>query len=461
MFRRKSIDEWALDYWLLQRYAKLCFRIYYRKVSVINLHNIPVNQPVILAPNHQNALMDAMVMVCNTEFQTVFLARADIFKGKMLIRILTFLNIMPVYRIRDGIENVKRNDAVFEKTVQVLRNRNNPLGLFPEGNHGDKRRLRNLVKGLFRIAFMAQEDYGVNPGVKIIPIGYDYGHYQNFRTTLFVNVGKPIEVSEYFPVYQENHVLAINKLKERYAVEIRKLMIDIQTEEYYETYMSLRTIFNDEMRRRLGIADDSIAARFKADKVMIDLLDRELASSPDSIKVLDDLVRDYQQRLKREGLRDWVLGKRQYSIPVLLLGMLWKVLLLPVFLTGLINNYIPYRFTETRIRGLKDPQFHSSFKYVIGMIAFPLYYLVLVALICFVPLPGWMKWSYILLMPATGLLAFHYYIGLKKLRSRIRYTLGVLKKKPEILEMTDLRRRILDRMLDLTSRQKQNYADSR
>jgi hypothetical protein len=300
---------------------------------------------------------------------------------------------------------------------------------------------------------MAQEDHGVNPGVKIIPIGYDYGHYQNFRTTLFVNVGKPIEVSEYFQAYQENPVLAINTLKERYAVEIRKLMIDIQTEEYYETYMALRTIFNDEMRRRLGIADDSLAARFKADKVMIDLLDRELASSPDSIKALDKLVRDYQQRLKRAGLRDWVLGKRQYSIPGLLLGMFWKVLLLPVFLMGLINNYIPYRFTETRIRGLKDPQFHSSFKYVIGMIAFPLYYLVLVVLICFVPLPGWMKWSYILLMPATGLLAFHYYIGLKKLRSRIRYTLGVLRKKPEILEMTDLRRRILERMLDLTSSQ--------
>lgn len=461
MFRRKSIDEWALGYWLLQRYAKLCFRIYYRKVSVINLHNIPVNQPVILAPNHQNALMDAMVMVCNTEFQTVFLARADIFKGKMLIRILTFLNIMPVYRIRDGIENVKRNDAVFEKTVQVLRNRHNPLGLFPEGNHGDKRCLRNLVKGLFRIAFMAQEEYGANPGVKIVPVGYDYGHYQNFRSTLFVNVGKPIEVSEYFRVYRENPVQGINQLKERYAAEISKLMIDIQTAEYYETYMALRTIFNDEMCRKLDIADDSLAARFKADKVMIDLLDHELASSPDSIKALDSLVSNYQQRLKREGLRDWVLGKRKYSIPGLLLGVLWKVLMLPLFITGLINNYIPYRFTETRVRGLKDPQFHSSFKYVTGMIAFPVYYLILIALICFIPMPAWIKWLYVLLMPATGLLAFRYYIGLRKLRSRIRYTLGVLRKKPEILEMIDLRSRIMDRMLDLTNRQLQIHADSR
>jgi len=405
--------------------------------------------------------MDAMVMVCSTEFQTVFLARADIFKGKLLIRILTFLNIMPIYRIRDGIEKVKKNDEVFVKTIQVLHNRLNPLGIFPEGNHGDKRRLRNLVKGLFRIAFMAQEYYGANPGVKIIPIGYDYGHYQNFRTTLFVNVGKPIEVSEYYPAFQENPILAINQLKERYAAEVSKLMIDIQTAEYYETYMALRTIFNDGMRVKLGIKDTSLAARFKAEKVMIDLLDRELTSSPEFVKRLDNMVTDYQQRLKRERMRDWVFSKRKYSLAGLLFGVIWKILLLPLFIIGLINNYIPYRFTESRTRGLKDPQFYSSFKYVIGMIVFPVYYLILIALTCFIPLPAWLRWIYFLLMPLTGLLAFHYYIGMKKLWAKIRYTLGVIVKKPQILEMIQLRRRILDIMLDLTNRQMQFRADSR
>jgi 1-acyl-sn-glycerol-3-phosphate acyltransferase len=197
LFRKKAIDDWALDYWLLQRYAKLCFRIYYRKVEIINRHNIPLNQPIILAPNHQNALMDAMVLVCNMPFQIVFLARADIFKGKRMARFLTFTNIMPIYRMRDGIENVKRNDEVFEKTVQVLNNKNNPLGMFAEGNHGDKRRLRPLVKGLFRIAILAQEEYGNEPGVKIVPIGIDYGHYQHFRSTLFVNIGEPTEIAPF------------------------------------------------------------------------------------------------------------------------------------------------------------------------------------------------------------------------------------------------------------------------
>ncbi len=314
MLRKKSIDQWALDYWLLQRYAKFCFRFYYRKIVINDLKNIPANQPVILAPNHQNALMDALAMVCGTEFQVVFLARADIFKGRFLTRVLTFMNIMPIYRIRDGYENVKRNDEVFEKTNQVMRNMYNPLGLFPEGNHGDRRRLRGLVKGLFRIAFMAQEEYGEKQGIVIVPLGINYGHYQNFRSTLLINYGKPIEVSEYFSVYAENPVLAINQLKERYAAEVSKLMIDIQTEEYYETYMSLRTIFNDDMRNSLGITDHSLTGKFKADKAMIAMLDKELVSAPDSIKNLDAQVKEYQSGLQKAGLRDWVIKKEKYSI---------------------------------------------------------------------------------------------------------------------------------------------------
>ena len=276
--RKKSIDQWALDYWLLQRYAKLLFRLYYRKIVINDLNNIPADQPVILAPNHQNALMDALAMVCGTEYQVVFLARADIFKGRFLTRVLTFMNIMPIYRIRDGYENVKRNDEVFVKTNQVMRNRLNPLCLFPEGNHGDRRRLRGLVKGLFRIAFMAQEEYGDKQGIVIVPLGINYGHYQNFRSTLLINYGKPIQVAEYYKVYAENPGLAINQLKERYAAEVSKLMIDIQTEEYYQTYMMLRTIFNDEMRNRLGITDHSLTGKFRADKAMIEMLDKELAS---------------------------------------------------------------------------------------------------------------------------------------------------------------------------------------
>ena len=455
--RKRSIDQWALDYWLLQHYAKFCRRFYYRKIVINDLKNIPANQPVILAPNHQNALMDALAMTCGTDYQVVFLARADIFKGRLLTRILTFMNIMPIYRIRDGYENVKRNDEVFEKTNQVLRNKFNPLCLFPEGNHGDRRRLRGLVKGLFRIAFMAQEEYGEKQGIVIIPLGINYGHYQNFRSSLLVNYGKPIEVAEYYRAYTENPVIAINQLKERYAAEVSKLMIDIQTEEYYLTYMALRTIFNDDMRERLGITDHSLTGKFKADKAMIAMLDKELASAPDNIKNLDTLVADYQSDLEKAGLRDWVIKKERYSMAGIAFTALLKIVFLPLFTAGLINNIVPYWFAASKGAKIKDTQFQSSFKFVIGMIAFPVWYLVFCGLLCFVPDHVWIKLLYILLMPLTGLFSFHYFISIKKLRSRFSYTLGVMRGDQSIQKLKSQRKNILGMMNELLDRQITNH----
>ena len=461
MFRKKKIDEWSLDYYLLQGYAMLIYRMFYRKICVVNRHNIPANQPVILAPNHQNALMDAMALICNCGYQVVFLARADIFKGKFLVRFLTFINIMPIFRIRDGYESVKKNDVVFEKTVQVLRNRHNPLGMFPEGNHGDRRRLRQLVKGIFRIAFMAQEDYGNNPGVKIVPVGIDYGHYQHFRTTVFVNIGKPIEISEFYPVFKENPVLAINQLKERYAEEESKLMINIQTEEFYDLYMLLRNMYNDDMRKKLEIPGDSLPERFAADKVMIDLLNRELETNPDNFRQMNTLAMNYQKGLKRARLRDWVLKQEKYSIFRLVLASMAKILLLPVFVFGLINNYPLYWFAESRTKGVKDTQFRSSFKFAIGMLGLPVWYIVLIVILVFVPIAGWIKLLYMLLLPAAGLFSFEYLIRVKKLLSRIRYSIGVAKGNAEILSLQNLRKNILHQMNDLVLKQSPNHENPR
>lgn len=444
VFRKKKIDEWALDYWLLQRYAKLAFRIYYRKIQITGRENIPLNAPVILAPNHQNALMDAMVLVCNTEFQNVFLARADIFKGKLIVRFLTFANMMPIYRIRDGIENVKRNDEVFLKTLHVLRNRLNPLILFPEGNHGDKRRLRQLVKGLFRIAFLAQDDFGTNPGVKIVPVGIDYGHYQNFRNTLLVNIGKPVEASEYYAAYAENPVTGINKIKDDYAEVLRKLMIDIKTQEYYDLYMRLRVIANDLVRGKSGIKGDSLRDRFEADKKMIDALDKELETNPETIGNLDSMVREYDKELEKFGLRDWVLNVKALPVTGIIARAASYIALLPVFVFGYLHNIIPYKFTESRVKGIKDPQFKSSLKYVVGMLVFPLVYIIFGIILAFTGLPLIAKLLYLILMPVAGLISFHYYIGLRKFVSRVKFSNLFRKKDPGVLVLLAKRKAILD-----------------
>jgi 1-acyl-sn-glycerol-3-phosphate acyltransferase len=455
----RTIDQWTWDYWLVQQYANLCYGCYFREIYVNNMENLPRNQPVIIASNHQNALIDALAYVYCAKCQPVFLARADVFKGRIMIHFLNFLNIMPIYRMRDGASSVRRNDEVFEKTLSVLKNKLNPLLLFPEGTHGDKRRLRPLKKGIFRIAFMGQEFYKDKPGVKIVPVGLDYSHYQKFRNTLFINFGRPIEVSEYYNLYTGNNNEGIGALREKLAGEIKKLIIDIQTEEYYDLYQGLRIIYNSGMRKKLGIAGRSLRDRFIADKRMISILNKYGESNTDGMNVLAARVSEYFKGLEELNLRDWVLGRDRYPLVTRLLEALVLLILLPIHVLGLINNYIPYKIPDIYTKKIKDPQFHSSFKLVMGMVFFPAYHIILIVLAFVFLWTWWLKLAFILTLPLTGLFSFNYYIRLKKLWAKHRYSRMTRKKKGSIHELKRLRADIVGSMDSIVERVSVNKND--
>ncbi len=455
----RTIDQWTWDYWLLQQYANLFYRGYFKKIYINNLDNLPRNQPVIIAPNHQNTLMDALALVYSAKCQPVFLARADVFKGRILIHFLNFLNIMPIYRMRDGVSNVRKNDEIFEKTLSVLKNKLNPMCLFPEGTHGDKRRLRPLKKGIFRIAFMGQEYFKDNPGVKIVPVGLDYSHYQKFRSTLFINFGRPLEVSEYYRLYTENSNEAINRLKEKLAGEMSKLMIDIQTEEHYDLYQGLRMVYNPEMRKKLKIAGKSLLDKFIADKRMISMLDEYSEKNPKEISSLDNKVSEYFKGLDELNLRDWVLRRDRYPLITRLPEAMALLILLPVHLLGVINNYLPYKIPTILIKNIKDHQFHSSFKHVMAMMFFPVYYIILMVPALVFLWTWWLKLAYIITLPLTGLFAFKYYIRFKKLSARFRYSRLNSKKSSKIHYLKILRKDIISSMDRIVEKVSANKKD--
>jgi 1-acyl-sn-glycerol-3-phosphate acyltransferase len=129
--------------------------LFYRKVDVIGAKDVPNEGSVIFTPNHQNALMDALSVICTKNRQPVFVARADIFKKPFIIAILHFLRILPIFRKRDGGNSSDNNQETFDLIMTVLKNRQ-AVGIMPEGNHNDIKRLRMLQKGIFRMAMQAQ-----------------------------------------------------------------------------------------------------------------------------------------------------------------------------------------------------------------------------------------------------------------------------------------------------------------
>ncbi len=437
------IDRRMLSYTIIYSYVSTVFNQFYRKVEVYGLENIPKDAPVIFAPNHQNALMDALIVLFSSPGDTVFLARADLFKKKLLAKLLNSLKILPVFRIRDGVEELGNNQEIFDITVGVL-HRKHQLCIMPEGNHSSFRRLRALGKGIFRIAFKTQETMGNQPYVKIVPVGLDFSDFVKHYQTLHISYGKPIEVSEYWDTFVENGPRGMNQLKQRLADELLPHMIHIQTEEFYDTYLGLRTIYNDEMRKSMGITGKNLHDKFIADKEMIRRLNEVLETDEKKFQPLKEMVEPYFEKLKALNIRDWVVKTRGYSFPRALWRFFSLLITLPVFLYGFINNALMYFIPVRMVKNVKDIQFHSSIKAGAGiLVVTPLVYGIQTLLVALFT-DGWYIWlGYLITVFPFGKLALIWYLRMKKTLRGSWFGSQYRKGKKDAIKLVELRQRIV------------------
>jgi len=411
---KENIEKYSARYALFKKAVGFWHdTVFYRKIIVLGSENINPEYPLIYAPNHQNALMDALAVLFTHKGQPVFLARADIFKKKAIAAFLYFIKMLPVYRIRDGFSSLKSNDEIFQKTIDVLKNKNG-LVILPEGDHAGFRRLRQLKKGICRIAFQADEATGFQLKIKIIPIGVEYSNYSRFRQVLTVVYGKPVEVSEYHQVYMESPEKAFNILRDRLSTEIKKLMVHIESVDDYEAIDELRNIVNGRY------SDDIKLPKLYRDRSLISSLGNLKASDPQSyerICVLSLLVKKQAGEL---NISYRLLEKKKHPLGWLIAGMAGLLLTFPVWLFGNIFTLTFLLLPELQIRKTKDLQFHSTLRFGISLaLAFvflPVYLIICLALFS----PWWLASLIFLTIPAAGIFAWNFNILVRRILGGFR-----------------------------------------
>ena len=225
-------------YLFLRPYVDWMFRRSYRSFRYVGRENIPTDGAVIYAPNHTNALCDAMAVLGIDHQQKVFVARADIFRDPKKAKILNWLKIMPINRVRDGLEEVRHNDETINKAVETLQD-GVPFCILPEGTHRPKHSLLPLSKGIFRIALQANERFGEQKPVYIVPVGLEYGDYFHLWDSLTVTIGKPIDVTAYVKAFSSQHSEVsepqiMMALREELTLRMRELILWVPDDEHYE-----------------------------------------------------------------------------------------------------------------------------------------------------------------------------------------------------------------------------------
>lgn len=414
-------EKWSLGYWLLKQYIKFADWLIHKRIIVAGKEKIAQNKPIVFAPNHQNALSDPLAVLLYTRFQPVWLARADIFgKSKAVDVLLKFMKIMPVYRLRDGKENLEKNEQTFADSIKVLEH-NFALALFPEAAHSGKRQMLVHKKAVPRIVFMAEEKTNNQLDIQIVPTGIYYSHYWKFNRTVIVNFGDPIPVKSFMKTYAESPNTAVIDLKNKIYDAILPLTINIKSKKYYEEFERIREIYGNHFLNRQQLKATAQNLFYSGQK-LAERLDELEVTQPEETQKLAEEVKNYAQLLKKLKLRNWLVDNAENHTGIIFLHSVILLAGLPLFLFGFIFNAIPFFLIDRVIRKkVKDKSFWSTFFLVAGIVLFPVLYLLeLLAVVWFIP-GFWLNIAFLVSLPFTGKIAFKWYILCRKTMGRCHF----------------------------------------
>ena len=307
-----------LWYQSVKLFLKISLHFFAKKIKISGKANVPKKGAVLFAINHPNALMDPLFVTSFNPRTNHFLVRADVFKKPLIRKALSTLNLMPIYRIRDGRNQLSNNEMIFKKCFSIL-NRKETLIIFPQGGHCRDRTIQPLSKGFTRIVFGALEE---NPDLEIavVPVGVTYQNSSKYPCKVAVKFGKVIDSKKILTNHPKPK--AIHLLKEAVSNQLKQLTVHIPNDENYTKTLA-----------QLNAAN--------VDFTEVDAVNKMIANAtiPKGVKKNTNFLK-------------------------------------PIFYLIILNSIIPYLIWKSVAKGIKEIEFVDTLKYGFNVILFPFFYLI-------------------------------------------------------------------------------------
>lgn len=202
--------------------ARLALPIYCRDIAINRKELLKHKGPLLLAVNHPNSFLDAIIL-CTLFDGTVYsLARGDAFKNKLAAKILMLFKMFPVYRVSEGVENMEENYKTFDLCKDIFR-QNGIVLIFSEGRCINEWHLRPLKKGTARLAISSWED-GID--LKVLPVAINYSSFKKFGKNIKLLFGDFISSKDIH--YKDTHGNAIRQFNETLKAQLDKYIFEIE-----------------------------------------------------------------------------------------------------------------------------------------------------------------------------------------------------------------------------------------
>jgi 1-acyl-sn-glycerol-3-phosphate acyltransferase len=337
-------------YALLRAVAGIALRWFYRDIDVRGVERISRDRPLLLAVNHPNALVDALIVGWVVPRRVLITAKSTLFKNPLAGALLSWLGVLPLRRASDERRGTAgpdraRNEETFRAVSEALRRRAAVL-IFPEGKSHDEPSLAPLKTGAARMALQAR-DSGDVPHLMIVPIGLTFERKDEPRTRVLVHVGEPIALDEW---QAPSHGQPVEALTAEIETRLRAVTLNNETNDDASRATALAAVvaalFSDvpELRdphRPLG-SEAEIARRIEELRAELPAADAEARARADAlVHRLDGLQRDVAA--KGLAIEDIGITTRVRDAARFTVREGWLLLFAgPLAIWGRVNHYLPF-----------------------------------------------------------------------------------------------------------------------
>jgi 1-acyl-sn-glycerol-3-phosphate acyltransferase len=304
---------------------------------------VPPDGPLLLLPNHPNALLDPALIWATAGRDVRFLAKSTLFNTP-LQPVLRAGGAIPVYRRSDEGVDTSKNAETFAAVAAALAD-GDAVCLFPEGLSHSKGRLEPLRTGAARMALAAERQ---GTSVTLVAVGLNFDRKAMFRSRVTVVFGAPFTADDLVPATDPALPAAVRSLTDRIAAHMRELLIEADPKADAALVDRVDRLYA-AARGRNPDPQERVARR----RAIASGIERLRATYPDRYDELLLRLRRYDQRLERFGIRDrhldWQVSRAdatRFAIREFFFGLV----LLPVAVVGLATFFVPYQLTAIASR---------------------------------------------------------------------------------------------------------------
>ncbi len=360
-------------YALIRVLVRISTAVFFKKIVVTGREHLPAHGPAIVAANHPNTLMDPLLVAMLFQQQVGFVANAGLFSNALLVRFFRYFHVIPIYRKKDVAPGETADNTQSFAECHAYLAQGGTFLIFPEGSSHYEINLRAIKTGTARIAL----SYAGPGDVRIVPVALDYSDAIQFRSMVRISVGRPIMVSTYREAHQRSEAEAVGALTADIRHALASKLPWTTGKDQEELLIKAHTFYTAYAAPEADLHQDtklSLAVR----KQLADALHHLRTNRPELYESTAAQLLAFFEALRADRITPGFLtdAYRRKNSALLCLGYLAELALLaPVYLFGLLTNYLPYILPSLFFKASRlEIEYKAPAQMIVGLFCFPLFY---------------------------------------------------------------------------------------